>query len=148
MLSTVRQEEPLAATAAERRTLTEIEQMLAADQARAALLTDANPQAVELPDVVVRALRQIVQHLARDQAVTIVAVDRDLTTQQAADLLNVSRPYLITLLERGDLPYTRTGTHRRIRLDDLLAYRERRDVTRRRALDEITRLSDDLGLYE
>ncbi|HEX5503538.1 MAG TPA: excisionase family DNA-binding protein, partial [Thermomicrobiales bacterium] len=77
-----------------------------------------------------------------------VPVYRELTTQQAADLLNVSRQYLIRLLERGDLPFTRTGTHRRIRLDDVLRYKDARSARRREGLRRLTRLSEELGLYD
>jgi excisionase family DNA binding protein len=101
-----------------------------------------------LPASALRVLRQAVYLLARDEAVVIVPVHQELTTQRAAALLNVSRPYLIALLERGEIPYTKTGTHRRIRRDDLMAYKERRDGDRERMLDELTRLSDDLGLYQ
>jgi excisionase family DNA binding protein len=71
-----------------------------------------------------------------------------LTTQQAADFLNVSRPYFIRLLEQGAIPHTKTGSHRRVRLDDVLAYKRQRDAERRRALDDLVALSQEMGLYE
>jgi excisionase family DNA binding protein len=70
-----------------------------------------------------------------------------LTTQQAADFLNVSRPYLIGLLEADEIPYRRVGTHRRIRFEDLREYRRRDDLKRLQAADELTQLSQELGLY-
>jgi excisionase family DNA binding protein len=110
-------------------------------------LIGSDGEKIELPETVVRALRQVVHAMARDRAVTVVPVDKQLTTQQAADVLNVSRPYLIQLLDEGELPYTKTGTHRRIRLDDVMAYRERRDQERMAALDYLSALGQATGKY-
>ncbi len=86
--------------------------------------------------------------LAQGQGVTLVPEDKELTTQQAADLLNVSRPYLVKLLEQRQIPYTKTGTHRRLRVADLVAYKARRDEERGEALAELTQLSEELGHYD
>ena len=87
------------------------------------------------------------QALARGQSVAVLHYDEELTTQQAADLLQVSRPYLVRLLEEGQIPYHQVGTHRRIYLRDLLAYKEQRD-RRRASLRELRRASEALGLYD
>jgi excisionase family DNA binding protein len=63
-------------------------------------------------------------------------------------MLNISRPYLIKLLEQGDIPFTKTGTHRRVRFSDLMEYKKYRDSERRKGLAELTQLSQELGLYE
>ena len=78
----------------------------------------------------------------------MVPVHQELTTQQAADLLNISRQYLVRLLEEGKIPYTRTGKHRRLRIDDVVAYKQARDRERSESLDELARLSDELGGYD
>ncbi|MEZ5824918.1 MAG: helix-turn-helix domain-containing protein [Geminicoccaceae bacterium] len=89
-------------------------------------------------------LMELLRHIGRREAVTLVPVRQKLTTQQAADILNVSRPHLIKLLERGDIPHDMTGRHRRIRADDLFAYKEKRDKRREKALQDLAEIDSDL----
>jgi excisionase family DNA binding protein len=112
-----------------------------------ATLVSPSGEEIELPNSLAEVLRVAAQYLANDDAISIAPISKVLTTQQAADLLNVSRPYLIELLERGDLPFYKVGTHRRIRLSDLLAYRQLRDEHRRAGLRRLTQKSQRLGLY-
>lgn len=153
----------VAATEQERALIAAIDQLLEAGQRRpippeaprggdegalsAFRLAAPGDETIALPVSVVRLLHEIVHHLAGGRAVSIVPVRKELTTQQAANLLNVSRPHLIALLERGVMPYTRPGKHRRLKLSDVLAYKRRREVEEGAALDELARLSQDLGLY-
>ncbi len=102
---------------------------------------------MELPESVYRALLTVVEIMAAGDAVTIVPLHRQLTTNEAANLLHVSRPFLIKLLESSAIPYSKTGSHRRIRLADVLAYRERRDAECTAHLDAILAEGQTTGTY-
>jgi excisionase family DNA binding protein len=93
-------------------------------------------------------LERAVEALVRGEAVSVVPVSLELTTQEAADLLNVSRQYLVRLVENRSIPCTRTGKHRRLRVQDVLTYQRRRDRERKRTLDKLARLSQDFGGYD
>jgi excisionase family DNA binding protein len=84
--------------------------------------------------------------MAAGQGVSVVPAHSELTTQQAAELLNVSRPFLIGLLDAGDIEYRKVGKHRRIKAQSLMAYMARDDQERREAADELTRLNQEMGL--
>lgn len=92
-------------------------------------------------------LAQILGYLANGQGVQIMPDSAMLTTQQAADLLNVSRPYLIKLLEEGDIPFEKVGTHRRIRFEDLREYKRRDDQRRHDIVDKLTELGQEIDQY-
>lgn len=101
--------------------------------------------ALVVPRPVAVMLAQVLSLLANGQGVQIMPERAMLTTQQAADALNVSRPYLIGLLERGEIAYEKVGTHRRVAFADLLEYKRKDDQQRRIALDELTALGEELG---
>jgi excisionase family DNA binding protein len=99
-----------------------------------------------LPAAVVRLLGEILTELAKGNAVTLMPHHAELTTQEAADLLNVSRPFLVSLLVNGQLPFHKVGTHRRVRFSDLMIYKRRRDAESEEALRELAALSQELKL--
>ena len=117
--------------------------------ARLALVAEGDERAeVVVPTEVFGLLIDMLEHLSRGDAVTVAPVHAELTTQQAADLLNVSRPYLIKLLEDGRIPYRRVGNRRKVRLLDVVAYRQHDEQRRHAALDEMTREAEEMGLYD
>jgi excisionase family DNA binding protein len=136
---------PARATDAERDVLRIINDSLTAREHPVLLIS--GDREVELPHAVLRVLSEAVDVLLEGGAVAVLPYHTELTTQAAADYLGVSRPYLIKLLERGELPYRKLNSHRRIMLQDVEEYRHRRDAARRSALAELTRESFELGLY-
>lgn len=104
-------------------------------------------QEVPLPCPLVELLQAAARLLLAGEGVAIVPADRELTTQEAADFLGMSRQYLVQVLERGEIPFTKTGTHRRVKPRDLLAYKEHRDARGREILDELTQLGQEMGDY-
>lgn len=115
---------------------------------KARLVGKGGEPAIELPDAVYELLIRIVEGMQAGKAISIVPVMQDLTTQEAAGLLGVSRPSLVKLLESGKLSFHMTGTHRRVYLRDLMAYKEHRDGERRDALDRIAQEAERAGLYD
>ena len=110
-------------------------------------ITGPNGEHLVLPPEVFEVLRDVVAAMAKGQAVTIAPVHQRLTTQEAADLLGISRPTLVKLLESGDIPFEQPGRHRRVRLADVLAYRAERSVHAREALDRMVAIADESGMY-
>jgi excisionase family DNA binding protein len=93
-------------------------------------------------------LVQLVLDLNEGKSVSIFQRDAAMTTVEAANLLGVSRQHLIKLLERGAIPYSKVGTHRRILVREVLAFKSKRDANRRKALDDLARAETDEGIYD
>ena len=101
--------------------------------------------ALVVPRAVAVLMAQVLGFLANGQGVQLMPDNAMLTTQQAADALNVSRPYLIKLLEQDAIPYKMVGTHRRIAFKDLLAYKRNDDLRHRKVLEELAGLGEEIG---
>jgi len=111
-------------------------------------LVSANGEPVILPDIMRQLMLFAIAQMEHGKNVIITPLDDMLTTQEAADLMNVSRPYLIKLLEKGEIPFTMVGTHRRLLRDDVLRYDEVEHARMRAGLEEIARLSQEAGAYD
>ena len=107
---------------------------------------DAPQGIVTLPAPAVGLLLRILEEMARGNAVTVIPVRAELTTQEAADMLNISRPSLIQLLDEKKIEYRRVGTHRRVRFEALMRYKRRSDEERRAVLDDLAAYDQELGI--
>jgi len=126
----VRHDEPVTADEREVDAVRKVARLLdesARDDAAGEIrLTTPDGQALDLPASMRKLLRQAIPLLTQGEAVTVTSLHKEMTTQEAADFLNMSRPSLVKLLEDGVIPYIKVGTHRRVRLNDLLSYEKRR----------------------
>jgi excisionase family DNA binding protein len=101
---------------------------------------------VTIPAAAVRLFMQILEEMARGNAITIIPVNAELTTQQAADVLNVSRPFLVKLIEERKIPCRKVGKHRRILFHDLMRYKRQMESERDEALSELANQAQELGM--
>ncbi len=108
----------------------------------------AEPEPITLPLNIFKTIIKLLAEMGNGNAVQVVPVQAELTTQQAADLLNVSRPHLIKLLEQDKIPFRKVGTHRKVLARDLFAYRGRTDLARREGLTRMAADDEEIGLYD
>jgi excisionase family DNA binding protein len=144
--------ETIAPTEADARLARESSRRLAAHKlgrrtsVRIQVLDDQEPETVVVPTSVLRLMLHVLTEMAQGNAVTLIPVHAELTTQQAADLLNVSRPFLIGLLESGQIPHRKVGTHRRVLFRDVLSYKQQIDADRLKALQELAAQAQELKM--
>jgi len=103
---------------------------------------------ISLPEPIYRVLVRALRVLERGEGVMIVPSTQEMTTQSAADMLGVSRQYVVQLLEEGKIPFHKVGTHRRVAMKDVLEYRRKRDAARKQMLGAIAREAADDGVYD
>jgi excisionase family DNA binding protein len=106
----------------------------------------AEAEAVDVPSSSLRLFLQLLTEMSQGNAVTLIPTHAELTTQQAADMLNVSRPYVVKLLDDGKIPSRLVGKYRRVRFNDLMAYKRKDDEAREKILDQLTADAQELGM--
>lgn len=116
-------------------------------ETRPPALVDETGKRTELPRPIYEMLVRVASALQEGKVITLVPETQELTTQAAANMLGVSRPHLVKLLESGRIPYHKVGAHRRVLMKDLIEHQRLRDAERREALDELARLAQEAGLY-
>lgn len=136
---------PIALSEADQRQVLELYQEIQRSRAK---LVGPDGKTQSLPASLYEFLVKLIADLCEGQSVAIVQNDAQLTTVEAARMLGVSRQFLVNLLERNEIPYHMVGTHRRIYVRDLLAYKGKRDSKRRQVLDELTRAEAEDGPYD
>lgn len=142
--------EPIAPTANEMKLATESVSRLARAvknrRQSVRVQIESDQEAIAIPMSAFRLFANILAEMAKGNAVTLIPIHAELTTQQAADLLNVSRPYLVRLIEEGTLPARTVGTHRRVRFEDLMRYKHETRALRLKALEELSAQAQELNL--
>lgn len=117
-------------------------------QRGSAMLVGKGGESVEIPASVRSLLVEIARNMEAGKAVSVVAENRELTTQRAANILGFSRPFLVRLLEENQVPFHKVGSHRRVYLADLLAYKAKRDRARHRAIKQLAMDDVEAGTYD
>jgi excisionase family DNA binding protein len=138
-------QEPITLPLAERDQVRDLERMLG-DEAPA--LVSASGERLPLPPTVYEVLRRVVELMAEGKAVTLVPDNQVVTTQRAADLLGMSRPFFVKLLETGAMAHHRVGNQRRVYLRDVLEFARKRDEERQESLDRLSRHAFEMGMYD
>jgi excisionase family DNA binding protein len=138
-------QEPITLSATERKQVRELERLL---DSGVAALVGASGQRLDIPPTVYEVLRKVVELMAQGKSVTLLPDNEVITTQRAADLLGMSRPFFIKLLETGVMPHHRVGNQRRVYLRDVLEFARKRAEECQAALDRLSQQSFEAGLYD
>lgn len=139
---------PVSVSQSQQEDLTELRAWMQGNENRLGLARAGNASVKKLPLEVALLFERVIEAMARGERVSVVSVPTELSTQQAAGMLNVSRQYLARLLDEDRIPSHRVGTHRRVHAIDVLTFKRKRDAKRRSALRNLTQLTEELGGYE
>lgn len=123
-----------------------LEQAIKSHSLKLEITDEVVHQTVVIPKKAAKLLLKMLKQMASGKQVTLLPTESELSTQEAAKLLNVSRPYFINLLEKGKLPFRKVGLHRRVRLHDLLTYKKQDDKMRQNALNELVKQAQELDM--
>jgi excisionase family DNA binding protein len=137
--------EPISAPASEEEQIRELYKLL---KLGIPALVGSDGECLDLPETVYRLLKLIVKNMQQGRTIMLVPEQANLTTQKVANILGVSRPHVIKLLDSGKIPFHKTGSHRRVLLMDVLAYAKKRDAERKKVLDELAKEAFEDGLYD
>jgi excisionase family DNA binding protein len=138
-------QQPISLPEAEQKQVQELEAML---RQGSAALVSSNGERIDLPNTVYEILKKVVTLMAHGQAITLIPDNQAVTTQRAADILGMSRPFFIKLLDAGVMAHHRVGNQRRVYLREVLAYAQKREKERRAALARLSQAAVDAGLYD
>lgn len=129
-------------------TIEELRSLIANAENNQLQFTTSQGESILIPPKVAEVFRNVINIMAQGKGISLIPVAEELTTTQAAKILNISRPYLMKLISNGQITYHQVGTHKRILLKDLLTYKKSRDANRKLGLQKLTELSQELGLYD
>lgn len=110
------------------------------------LKIEGSKELVSIPVKALKLLKSIISNMAEGKSIALVSTDSEISTQQAAEILNVSRPHVVKLLESGEIPFKKVGTHRRILIEDILNYESKLKERRRKNLNQLTKEAQKLNL--
>jgi excisionase family DNA binding protein len=139
------------ATEADRAMLHDVQQFLShvvVTPEHSACLVDSDGTRIPLPDPLFKILRAAAAMLVRGERLTLAPVTKELSSQEGADLLGVSRPHFIKLLDEGLISFTKTGRNRRVKFGDVIAYQKQRDAMRKQILRDMIKRNEELGAYD
>jgi excisionase family DNA binding protein len=141
---TTREDQRIAKTSVDR--LRKASQKLGQSGKSVGITLEHSHETIQLPRKAISLLSTILSNMAAGKSMALILSDTSIGTQEAADFLEVSRPHVVRLLEKGEIPFSKVGTHRRIKVSDLVAYQKKMNSTRRKQLNFLARQAQELNL--